>query len=436
MKKFLLFSSSMFIAACVFAQDASEEPAGPVWSVVVNRTEPADCAGVQTFEMTNTGAQNSGFDIYSGIIKLEDCNSTKPAKYFLTLRYVDGDVTTDVKYNNGGSTLIQPGSGDIDVTVSAFLNTKGVQAIWSLYAYGITDSNRRALGYFPSSSTGEQTTLFFNNPLNNGEFKAIQNVTKNFTTGYDYFTGSAADQMSFTPKQKWPLGVYKAYLDYGTMNFAIEKADAVDVEINGYATFVAPASVKVPAGVTPFTLKYNGSTQRLEAERISLTEGNLPANTPVLLVADNGVYSFELTPDATYSLASETTPTYIYDVTMDDNVLVGVMQPHFLKEGCYFFSGEVFDLWDEKDSGDGKGKTVNYHMVTPFTAYVSLPEPGENEVAPETLAVVLPDPEPTGVENIAVDNGADSAIYDVWGVRVDSSYKGIVIRDGKKYIQR
>ena len=37
---------------------------------------------------------------------------------------------------------------------------------------------------------------------------------------------------------------------------------------------------------------------------------------------------------------------------------------------------------------------------------------------------------------IAEPNEGDGVIYDVWGRRVDETYKGIVIRNGKKYLQR
>ena len=45
--------------------------------------------------------------------------------------------------------------------------------------------------------------------------------------------------------------------------------------------------------------------------------------------------------------------------------------------------------------------------------------------------------EPAGVENVLVDEkAADNRIFNIMGVEVDENYQGLVIRNGKKYIQR
>ena len=43
-----------------------------------------------------------------------------------------------------------------------------------------------------------------------------------------------------------------------------------------------------------------------------------------------------------------------------------------------------------------------------------------------------------GIENIVVDEAVkgNGAIYNIAGQRVDKSYKGIVIKNGKKYIAK
>ncbi len=41
----------------------------------------------------------------------------------------------------------------------------------------------------------------------------------------------------------------------------------------------------------------------------------------------------------------------------------------------------------------------------------------------------------TGINEITATSEADAAIYNLQGMKVDSSYKGIVIKNGKKYIQ-
>lgn len=51
--------------------------------------------------------------------------------------------------------------------------------------------------------------------------------------------------------------------------------------------------------------------------------------------------------------------------------------------------------------------------------------------------IVIKSGEGAGVENVAVDAAAENApIYNTLGVQVDENYKGLVIKGGKKYIQK
>lgn len=42
----------------------------------------------------------------------------------------------------------------------------------------------------------------------------------------------------------------------------------------------------------------------------------------------------------------------------------------------------------------------------------------------------------SGVANIMVENEFSGKIFNVFGIEVDENYKGLVIRNGKKYIQQ
>ena len=51
-----------------------------------------------------------------------------------------------------------------------------------------------------------------------------------------------------------------------------------------------------------------------------------------------------------------------------------------------------------------------------------------------SLTIVSGDP--TGIAPVVVKEAGNSAIYNLAGQKVNASYKGIVIKDGKKYIQK
>lgn len=440
MKKITLLTASVLLAAGAFAQETTE-PATPMWVVEVNCTEPADVAGVSTYELTNTGAKNGEFEIFSCSFTLPDAKANKPTKNFITLTYTpeDGSAAITAKPNSNGAIYVQPNAGDLTITVSSFKNAKGLQTVWSTTAYGLTDAKRRALAYFTPSVSGESATAYFNNAINNCEYKVIQG---NKGSTVNYVSGSNADVFTFTPKQKWATGIYKTTLDYTTMDFAIEAAQNIEVNIDSFCTFVAPADVIIPEGVKAYTLKYNAETpDTLDAVKVE--SGTLAANTPVVVKAEtSGVYTFDITSAASYTTEGETADTFIHDVTTEDNVLTGVFQPHNIvdgtnNDGVYPFANGAFNLWDGKDSTDGKGKVVNWHIVYPFTAYVVLP--ADVTERPESLAINFPTEtggDPTGIDSITLDKESDARTYNLLGMPVDEDYKGIVIRNGKKQIQK
>lgn len=438
MKKITLLTTSVLLAAGAFAQETTE-PATPMWVVEVNCTEPADVAGVSTYELTNTGAKNGEFEIFSCTFTLPDAKSYKATKNFITLTYTpeDGSAAITAKPNSNGTFYVQPNTGDLTITVSSFKNTKGLQTVWSTTAYGLTDSRRRALAYFTPSVSGESATAYFNNPLDNADFKVIQG---NKGSTVNYVSGSNADVFTFTPKQKWAAGIYKTTLDYTTMDFAIEAAQSIEVNIDSFCTFVAPADVIIPEGVKAYTLKYNIETPD-SLEAVKVESGTLAANTPVVVKAEtSGVYTFDITGAASYT--TEEGETYILDATTEENVLTGVFQPHNIvdgtnNDGVYPFANGTFNLWDGKDSTDGKGKVVNWHIVYPFTAYVVLP--ADVTERPESLSINFPTEtggDPTGIDSITLDKESDARTYNLLGMPVDEDYKGIVIRNGKKQIQK
>lgn len=128
-------------------------------------------------------------------------------------------------------------------------------------------------------------------------------------------------------------------------------------------------------------------------------------------------------------------PTFMFDTKgTDTNLLVGVNQPHYLPEACYELEGDTFKQWKEADNTDEKGN-VSRLMVNQFTAYVALP--AEVTDAPATLAIQFPkEEEVDGIENVSIADSYQGPAYNLQGIPVDDNYKGIVIRNGKKYIQR
>ena len=90
----------------------------------------------------------------------------------------------------------------------------------------------------------------------------------------------------------------------------------------------------------------------------------------------------------------------------------------------YFYDKGKFTSKDQIKVGDVVvvyGKLVNYKNNTPQVTYSSV----------YSLNGVV-----SGVSNITVDKNVDAPAYNVAGQRVNDAYKGIVVKNGKKYLNK
>lgn len=90
----------------------------------------------------------------------------------------------------------------------------------------------------------------------------------------------------------------------------------------------------------------------------------------------------------------------------------------------YFYDNGKFTSSDQIKAGDVVvvyGKLVNYNNNTPQVTNSSIYS--LNGVA-------------SGVDNITVDKNVDAPAYNVAGQRVNDAYKGIVVKNGKKYLNK
>lgn len=90
----------------------------------------------------------------------------------------------------------------------------------------------------------------------------------------------------------------------------------------------------------------------------------------------------------------------------------------------YFYDNKHFTSNDQIKVGDVVvvyGKLINYKNITPQVTYSSI----------YSLNGVV-----SGVDNITVDKNVDAPAYNVAGQRVNDAYKGIVVKNGKKYLNK
>ena len=176
----------------------------------------------------------------------------------------------------------------------------------------------------------------------------------------------------------------------------------VDITDAGYATFVAPMEAAVPEGVSAYTAEVNA-----DGVTIDLTSVNpIPANTPVVLEAATGVYTFTGS-----KVAAVEAPTF--------GALTGTYSRIPAPAGSY-----VLQKQSEK---------IGFYLVNPDVAipYVNANRAYLTAPSSNAKAFFLGEGA-TGITVIKDD--LNESIYNLAGQRMSKMQKGVNIVGGKKVL--
>lgn len=198
-------------------------------------------------------------------------------------------------------------------------------------------------------------------------------------------------------------------------------AAAVSVDASGYATlYYAYQPLIVPNGMTATTYSLTGG--KLVPSKVFAEGQTIPAATGVVLQAKEGSYNFLYAP----------TPG------MPDraNVLLGTDEETALNAdaGSVYYRLSLDSTNDPSSVGfywgapDGAAFTNGAHK-----AYLKVARAAGAKIAYLLDGTVVGTP--TGITSTTI-NTTDGAAYNLSGQRVDSSYRGIVIVNGRKYIRK
>ena len=189
-------------------------------------------------------------------------------------------------------------------------------------------------------------------------------------------------------------------------------------------TLYLPFAVDATAYGTFYTLKgYDATSQKVVFGKI--TEDKTTANTPYLFVPnESNTWGIGITAADGGIAVSKTT-----DAPQPETGLIGVYKKHTFddtnKANCYGWA-------DDKFMKAGSGASVGA-----CRAYLKLPAESVIGNAPARLSIQLGDGT-TGITAIKGgadgDSDSDAPMYNLQGQRVDKSYRGVVIKNGKKMI--
>lgn len=294
--------------------------------------------------------------------------------------------------NNDNFVLVQTGKGGtIDIENNILLGFKNGDGsnknnvVWATGSPVITNIN-----YWPWDHTLNDAFGFTTIPFTdaaNGDFTINLNSYPAFATAST--VGSPLGAPS-TWKYTWNSGTAKA------------------------GTLILPYEANIPDGITAFTLTYTSGSSATATE---INTGILPANTPVLLNAETASEDYCFTSTGTVPNAAPS--------DLQKGAMTGVYSTGYVPANSYVLQNGADGLGFYKVTAD------NTISIGAYRAYLT---PGQNAEA-RMISIVFNDDMTTGIGNITSAPSKDEGVaYNLAGQRVANGYKGLVIKNGKKYI--
>lgn len=232
-------------------------------------------------------------------------------------------------------------------------------------------------------------------------------ASDNNTQSNKFFTKEATD-MTNTKNSAYTFSAadLQPTLTITYDNSTASKSYSLTVGEEKAATLMLPYNTTIPDGVKCYTLNY---TSGAEVNATELTDGTLPANTPVLVNAEAGDYTFKATSDAEV-LKTATT-----------GALTGVCAKTTVPEGSYILYNGDNGIGFYKVDGTTNTIDANHAYLTATSAQV------------KALSIYFGGT--TAINTITQQQTADNATYTLHGIRVKGKLNhGIYIRNGKKIV--
>lgn len=298
-------------------------------------------------------------------------------------------------------------------TVAENFNNKAVVSEQVMRNGTLTLPNGHQVIYFDIANTNANVA-YFSGDVNNkfttedkGLFRQALAQQKDVSVTGINFTLIGTDDTDF---KIYKMGSTK---DVNILKHAYGLMDSYDITISDAraATLILPFVAIIPSGVKAYTLSYNGEGDYTTTSKI---ENIIPANTPVYLTGNTGTYTF--TKNGSDPITTDVT------ISHTKGALTGVYTTTDVPENSYI-------LWNR--SGTVGFYKSNNSTVAPFRCYLTA-----EEDAPANLRIIFG--EATGISEVQSSTAKvrGTECFNLNGQRVNNSAKGIVIINGKKFINK
>lgn len=357
----------------------------------------------------------------------------------ITSENVDKQVTENVTVDNSNHatvTSVEVGASTTSVTISgtvsgaqvtsieesAFSNVENKDGIKSvdLSATAITgvevDRSNGVFKGFP-----EETMIYM--PAGNTEASGQKNV----------IIGGTCSDFVMTDEKS-----YNIPTSFTAMSATLSRSFTSDVTCTLCLPYAIPAATIASFGKIYYFSGINGTT-------IQMTEqtGDLEANTPYIFVPNNAATGITTTGSISVSMSDAETHNNTAKFTFKGVYEHKVFSSTEISSGVYGFAADA----DHGAASVGQFvKASNGAWTEGMRAYLEYSEGDltgtastRGEGLPDVLNVVLihANGSTTNIGRLELMTAEDgSPVYNLNGQRVDNSYKGIVIKNGKKVIKK
>lgn len=321
---------------------------------------------------------------------------------------------------------------------SFFYKDKGVVISLSsvmLKALTLTNETIKNLG----TITGVTITLTSNSPAGRISVKVGETTLKNGTSS-TYMTQNAtsAKNVSFTPERGVSGDIvisFTATQAATGSNYVYVKSIAVtyipfpEVPVSNYeyATYYNSEKYVMPAGLTGKIMEESAGAY--SATTIYEAGDVVPAKTALLLNGNEGIYTFKGTNDAPDNDKAEYVAAH--------NLLRGTLEEATTTGGSA--SAKYYKLANGENGlgwyyGSADNTTGAAFTIGANKCYLVVDDDAGAEAAPRFIG--LEGDDETAIKSISTTPNKNDAIYNMAGQRVGNDYKGIVIKNGNKYLNK
>lgn len=265
---------------------------------------------------------------------------------------------------------------------------------------------------------GSTPTRFWNNNSGKLDFRVYKNAVLNIAVPEGYVITDITALVENANKKFGEVGKNSVDISFTTgINFTkmvvtYGKIKSVTPTTNGYATFACSYPVNYREnGLKAYTIKVDEDNQKVAYTEFT---GVVPAGKAVLVCGTEG-QKYELTP-----ATEKADATFATDLKVSNG--------NVKSDGTNFYG------FTTKDGVSGFVRVAKAVAVPLGKGYLQLT--GNTAAAPVFYSINIGGGT-TGIGQVKVEKATENgAIYNLAGQRVDASYKGVVIKNGKKYVNK